>query len=126
MIRWLRILFLVVLAVVLLTVALAHRDPVTVRLMPDNLATFVGTGWSAWSMQLPLYAVIFGGIVAGLLIGFFWEWVREHKHRAEVRRKSQEVKTLQREVSTHRSKVETGTAVGVPKNDVLTALSKSA
>ncbi|ABA81191.2 DUF1049 domain-containing protein [Rhodobacter sphaeroides] len=126
MIRWLRILFLVVLAVVLLTVALAHRDPVTVRLMPDNLATFVGTGWSAWSMQLPLYAVIFGGIVAGLLIGFFWEWMREHKHRAEVRRKSQEVKTLQREVSTLRSKVETGTAVGVPKNDVLTALSKSA
>ncbi len=94
--------------------------------MPDNLATFVGTGWSAWSMQLPLYAVIFGGIVAGLLIGFFWEWMREHKHRAEVRRKSQEVKTLQREVSTLRSKVETGTAVGVPKNDVLTALSKSA
>ncbi|MGP3699036.1 LapA family protein [Rhodobacter sp. NSM] len=126
MIRWLRILFLVVLAVVLLTVALAHRDPVAVKLMPENLSTFVGTDWAAWSMELPLYAVIFGGIVAGLLIGFFWEWMREHKHRAEARRKAKEVKTLQREVSTLKSKVETANAAGAPKNDVLTALSKSA
>ena len=125
MIRWLRILFLLVLAVVLLTVALAHRDLVTVKLMPDNLAAFVATDWSAWSMELPLYAVIFGGIVAGLLIGFFWEWMREHKHRAEARRKTKEVKTLQREVSTLKSKVDDANATA-PKNDVLTALTKSA
>lgn len=123
MIRWLRILFLLVLALVLLTVALAHRDLVTVKLLPDNLAEFVGTEWAGWSIELPLYAVIFGGVVAGLLIGFFWEWLREHKHRAEVRRKAKEVKTLQREVSSLKSKVE---STSTPKNDVVTALAKSA
>ena len=126
MIRWLRILFLLSLTVVLVTVAFANRDPVTVKLMPDNLATFIGTEWAVWSMELPLYVVIFGGIIAGLLIGFFWEWMREHKHRAEVRRKTKEVKTLQREVTTLKSKVATANNANAPKNDVLAALTKSA
>ena len=35
-------------------------------------------------LELPLFLVIFGGIVAGLLIGFVWEWFREHKHRVAL------------------------------------------
>ena len=40
----------------------------------------------------------FAGIVAGLLIGFVWEWLREHKHRAEAVRKQAEVRKLEREL----------------------------
>ncbi len=33
-------------------------------------------------MELPLFLVIFAGILVGLLIGFVWEWFREAKHRS--------------------------------------------
>ena len=93
--RYLRYLFLAVLGIVLLTVALANRAPVTVKLLPEELALFLG-----WAPQitLPLFLLIFAGIVAGLLIGFVWEWLREHKHRAEASRERRERQRLEREV----------------------------
>lgn len=64
-------------------------------LLPPELASLLGMNRS---IELPLFIVIFGGIVAGLLIGFFWEWLREHKHRAAAVRGQSEVKKLEREL----------------------------
>ena len=50
------------------------------------------------SVTVPLYAVIFAGIAMGVLLGFVWEWVREHKHRAEASRAKKEAVKLQREI----------------------------
>ncbi|NUB44195.1 LapA family protein [Fertoebacter nigrum] len=113
MIRWLRYLFLIALALSLLTVALANRAPVVVKTLPDDMAAFLGFGWS---MELPLFVVIFAGIVAGLLIGFLWEWFREHKHRAAAATKAREVAQLRREVASLRD------AKAQPKDDVLALL----
>jgi hypothetical protein len=33
-----------------------------------------------------------------VLIGFVWEWLREHKHRAEAARRTREVEALEREL----------------------------
>ena len=33
-----------------------------------------------------------------MLIGFVWEWLREHKHRAEAARRKTEVRKLEREL----------------------------
>ncbi|MDZ4096465.1 MAG: DUF1049 domain-containing protein, partial [Paracoccaceae bacterium] len=74
MIRYLRYLFLAALAVCLLTLALANRDLVVLRALPVDMAAFLGY---SWAVTLPLYLVILGGIVAGLMIGFVWEWFRE-------------------------------------------------
>ena len=52
---------------------------------------------------MPLFLVIFGGIGAGLLIGFFWEWARESKHRTTASTKAREVARLEREVTKLRS-----------------------
>ena len=79
----------------LVTVAIANRDPVTVRLLPREVAEFFGLEFSA---ELPLYLVIYGGIVSGLLIGFIWEWIREWRIRAEADRAKREVSKLEREV----------------------------
>lgn len=98
--RYIRYAFLGALAVVLISVAMANRLPVELRLLPDDLATPLGL---AWSVELPLFLVIFAAIIAGLLLGFVWEWLREHKHRAEVSRKKGEVQQLQREVSRLKS-----------------------
>ena len=93
--RYIRYAFLAALAVVLVTVAIANRDVVTLNLLPAELATLSGV---TLSVSLPLFVVIFGAIIAGLLIGFVWEWLREHKHRREASQKSRDVAKLEREV----------------------------
>jgi putative membrane protein len=93
--RYLRYAFLASLAIVLVSVALANRGMVTLKLLPVELSDWVGL---KQSIELPLFVVIFGSIIAGLLIGFVWEWFREYKIRAEASRKAREVQKLEREV----------------------------
>ena len=95
MIRTLRYLLLGLLALCLLTVAMANRAVVTVKLLPAGRAALTGIDWQ---IDMPLFLVIFAGIAAGLLIGFFWEWAREHKHRAAVVRERREKSKLATEV----------------------------
>ncbi|WP_128515808.1 LapA family protein [Tabrizicola thermarum] len=113
MIRYLRLLLLGLLGLGLLTVALANRAPVTVQLLPADLAALTGL---TWAMDLPLFVVIFGGIIAGVLIGFVWEWFREHGHRAAASRKTREVARLERELAVLKD------ATSVPQQDEVLAL----
>ena len=115
--RYIRYAFLIVLAVALITVALANRGTVTLRLMPEDVAGFVPL---PNTLDLPLFVIIFGGIVAGLLIGFVWEWFREHKGRAEGARARRDVKTLEREVTRLKGDVPDD------KDEILALLDKSA
>jgi putative membrane protein len=116
MIRYLRFILLGLLGLSLLTVALANRAPVTVRLLPDDMAALTGL---TWAMEVPLFLVIFGGIIAGVLIGFVWEWFREHGHRATASQKSREVARLERELAV----LKDSTSVP-PQDDVLALLEK--
>lgn len=90
-----RYAFWALVALCLVLVGLANRGMVTLRLMPESIGALVGI---SPDIQLPLFVVIFLGVAAGLLIGFLWEWVREHKIRVEAREKAREVVLLQREV----------------------------
>ena len=93
--RYIRYFFLGALALVLISVALANRGLVQLQLLPTGLSDLLGI---QQQISLPLFIVIFGGVIAGLLVGFIWEWLREHKHRAEAARKGTEVRQLQREL----------------------------
>lgn len=115
MFRYLRYLLLALLGIALLTMALANRAPVLIKAMPDDLAAVLGLGWQ---IEVPLFVVMFGGIVAGLLIGFVWEWLREYKHRATASTKSREVTRLERELATMRD------ATSVPQDDIIALLDK--
>ena len=115
MIRYLRYLIIGLLGLSLLIVALANRAPVEVRLLPGDLAALTGL---TWAVQLPLFLVIFAGIVAGVLIGFVWEWLRETKHRTSASTRAREVTRLQRELAVLQD------ATSVPKDDVLALLEK--
>ena len=99
MIRYLRYLFLAALAIVLLTVAIANREPVTLNAMPPDMAAFASLNYS---ISIPLYLVIFASIVAGLMIGFVWEWFREYKHRATASTRAREITRLERELEALR------------------------
>jgi uncharacterized integral membrane protein len=116
MIRYLRLLLLALLGLALLIVALANRASVTVQLLPIDLAALTGL---TWAMELPLFVVIFGGIIAGVLIGFVWEWFREHGHRATANQKSREVARLERELAVLKD-----SSSVPPKDEVLALLEK--
>ena len=115
MIRFLRYVLLACLGIVLLTIALANRTPVSVNLLPPDMAAFLGHDLA---VQLPLFMVIFGGIVAGLLIGFVWEWVREHKHRSTATTKTREVTRLERELAVLRDEKQG------PQDDIIALLER--
>jgi uncharacterized integral membrane protein len=116
MIRFLRLLVLVLLGIALLTVAIANRDVVTVKLLPAGLAALLGVDWQ---MQLPLFLVILGGVAVGILIGFFWEWAREHKHRSAAKSGSRQVTQLERELAVLKDSTS-----APPKDDILALLDR--
>ncbi len=99
--RYLRYAFLAILALGLVTISTANRGPVTLRLFTDEVAEWVGL---QNTITLPLFVVIFGGIVAGVMVGFIWEWFREHKHRVEASTNRRDNVRLEREVKRLRKK----------------------
>ncbi|WP_071672471.1 lipopolysaccharide assembly protein LapA domain-containing protein [Nioella nitratireducens] len=108
--KYIKFVFLAVVALALVLLALANREPVTLTVLPGGLAE-----WVNWNLvvQLPLFLVILGGIVGGLLIGFVWEWFREYRQRAEAKAQRKERDRLAREVESLRGKANEG------KDDVL-------
>jgi len=110
MLRTLRYVLIGLVGLALLTFSLSNTTPVLIKAMPDDLAAFFGVNWQ---IELPLFLVMLGGVVAGVLVGFIWEWLREHKHRATARTKAKEVSKLERELSVMRD------ANTVPQDDVI-------
>ena len=95
--KTIRYAFWALVGICLILVGLGNRDFVTVRAMPEQLADLLQI---SPDVSLPMFVVIFLGVGAGLLIGFLWEWVREHRVRAESRVKAREVASLKQEVAT--------------------------
>ena len=83
--RYIRYAILASIGVVLLVVAMANRDMVMVQALPTELAQIAGLNFS---YQVPLFVVIFAGILGGLVLGFVWEWIREAKERAAAARQA--------------------------------------
>lgn len=108
--------FWAIVGLCLIIVGLANRGLVTVRAMPEALGNLLGV---SPDFELPLFVVIFLGVAAGLLIGFFWEWLRTYKFRSEARSKGREVVQLRREMDRMRD------SDGDGKDDVLALLDSS-
>ncbi len=94
--RYVRYLCIAIFALAIISVALANRAMVSLQLLPGEIS-----GWFAVnpSMQMPLFLVILGSVVVGLLVGFVWEWIREHGQRAEAAKQAREMRRLEREVA---------------------------
>lgn len=98
--RYIRYLVLAAIALALIVLGYANRDPVTLNLLPETLAAYMPV---SEGLTLPLFVVILGSVVAGLVLGFVWEWLREHKHRSEAARRKAEAERLAREVDSLKS-----------------------
>ncbi len=111
--RFIKYLFLGAVALVLIVVAVANRQPVELQLLPKDLAAFIPF---SGQITVPLFLVIFGGILAGLLIGFVWEYLREFKIRNNLSKTNKQVRHLEREVGKLREKT------GEGKDEILALL----
>ncbi|MGB0497690.1 MAG: LapA family protein [Rubricella sp.] len=111
MFRALRIVLLALFALVLIVLAVANRDPVTIRLLPDQMA-----GILQIEQQVPLFLlmIVLGG--GGFTLGYFWEYLREWKIRRAAARDRREKQKLEAEVEKLRK------ASGEDEDDVLALL----
>lgn len=90
--RFIKLLVLASIAIVLIVISMANRDPLTVRLLPDELSRLAGLNFET---TLPTYVIILGAMLVGVALGFVWEWVREHKHRATASTEAKARKKLE-------------------------------
>ncbi len=95
--RFIRYLVLGALGIVLVTVAMGNREPLTIRLLPEELSRLLGVNWE---VTLPVFAILLAAMLAGVALGFVWEWVREHKHRATAVTEKRERQRLEAQVKT--------------------------
>ncbi|MGY6632723.1 MAG: lipopolysaccharide assembly protein LapA domain-containing protein [Alkalilacustris sp.] len=91
LLRLIKYLVLMVLAAGIVVLSLANRGPMTLQLLPEDLAAFAGYNQS---IELPVFVVILMGVAVGLLIGFIWEWLREYRLRADAARARAEARRL--------------------------------
>ena len=90
MIQFLKGLILLPIAIAVVLLAVANRGPVTLSFDPfSEKPLFTAT--------LPLFAVVFLALMAGVLIGGMGAWLAQAKHRREGRRYRREARHLRRE-----------------------------
>ena len=114
--RYIRYAVIAAFAVVLITVSLANRSMVTLKVVPDELGNLINFNPI---LNVPLFFVIFAGVIIGLCLGFAFEWLREHKHRAEAATKGREARRLARENDRLRDEKHEG------KDEILALLDKT-
>ncbi len=84
-------IFLLPLAIVLILLSVANRQPVRFSLDPLNSLS------PALSVELPLFVFLFVIFLVGILLGGFLVWMSQGRHRKALREKSHEAEKLQRE-----------------------------
>lgn len=92
--RIIKLVLLAAILVALVVLAIANRDPVSLHLLPDGMDNVLPGA----STELPLFVVILLSALAGVLISYLFEWLREHKHRRAAVEKTREAARLKRDM----------------------------
>ena len=114
--RAIRLAFVIILAVILIGIALANRQLITVGLFPAQFGQYLG---GTWSLTMPAFIAFFLAIMFGVVVGLIWEWLREAGLRAESSRRAAELARLEREVGHLRKTHD------APRDEVLAILDGS-
>ena len=88
MVNFLKALILLPLAILVVLLAVANRGPVTLSLDPFSREA------PEIAVTLPLFAVIFGAVMLGVVIGGMAAWLAQGKHRRAERRYKREARRL--------------------------------
>jgi uncharacterized integral membrane protein len=105
-IRFLKALILLPVAILIVLLAVANRAPVTLSLDPFSQEA------PEFAFQLPLFAVIFAAVMLGVVIGGTATWLAQGKNRKSRRRLRRETRQLRYE--TERLKAQTPSNSNLP------------
>jgi len=86
-----RALVLIPLAIILISLAVANRQVVTVSFDPFDRVD------PAFSLALPLYVLILALVIAGVILGGVAAWMRQSKWRGRARQAEAQARALQLE-----------------------------
>lgn len=106
MIRFLKALILLPIAILVVLLAVANRTPVTLSLDPFSQDA------PEFATQLPLFAVIFAAVMLGVVIGGVASWLAQGKNRKSRRELRRETRQLRYE--TERLKSQSDSATTLP------------
>ncbi len=96
MTRYIRVIFLTCLSIIILTLAVANREFVDIRILPSELEGFFGSGMI---FSIPIFVLFLCSVIFGLFVGFVWEWIREMKYRSASNRKSKDLARVENELN---------------------------
>ena len=114
MIRFLKALILLPIAILVVLLAVANRTPVTLSLDPFSQEA------PEFSTQLPLFAVIFAAVMVGVLIGGTASWLAQGKNRQARRRLRREANTLRHETERLRAQNTANLPAALPSSQAST------
>jgi hypothetical protein len=84
-------LFTLPLAIILIALSVANRAPVPATLDPFN------PGNPALSAQVPLFALVLGALILGVIAGGFLTWLAQGRHRSRAKSESSRAEAIRRE-----------------------------
>lgn len=96
-IRFLKALVLLPIAIIVVLLAVANRAPVTLSFDPFSQDV------PEFALTLPLFAVIFAAVMIGVVIGGTATWLAQGRSRQERRRYKREANTLRHETERLRA-----------------------
>lgn len=114
--RYLKILFLVVVAIVLVLLAVSNQEQISVSLLPASLEEAMGRDFTVseirllptviadWfgadgKVDLTVALVVTLALLVGIVVGFIWEYLREYRYRSEAKTQRREAQRLNQEVA---------------------------
>ncbi|MFB2549894.1 DUF1049 domain-containing protein [Ensifer soli] len=98
--KLINLVILLPIAIVLIVLCVANRQPVTLALNPFEPQD------SLLSLTAPFFAFVFGGLIVGLIIGSLATWFTQGKHRQRARRHATEVSKWQGEAERQKSRAD--------------------
>jgi uncharacterized integral membrane protein len=106
MLRLFKLLLIVPVAVVLITLAVINRGPVTLRYLPQQF----GEG----AITIPMFVVLFLALMAGVVIGGAASWWVQGSHRRLERAYKREAERLKSEAERLRAMQPVSTELALP------------
>lgn len=101
--RFIKLIILVPVAVALIVLSVANRHSVTLALNPFRPEDQV------LSLSLPLFVLIFIVLIAGVLIGSAVTWFAQGRYRKQARDEAHEARKWREEAGKQRTRVEEAT-----------------
>lgn len=106
MIRFIRLLAIVPIAIGVIVLAVVNRGPLTLRYLPAQFGDFTVT--------VPVFVALLGAVMAGVLVGGMASWWAQGRHRQLERAYRREAEKLKTEADRLRAMQPAPTTLSLP------------